>query len=113
PREWEDTRVLLFNDQADLLDLGTGSHALVRLGTFCLEVRNWETADSLFRRSRMRGDTLPDATFGLVLTADAFGQPAESDRYAREFVRRWPNDPRASYLDSVLRTSPNRSAAPR
>ena len=105
PREWEDARVLLFNDHADLMDLGTGSHALARLGAFCLEVGDHEAADSLFRRSRMRGDTLADATFGLVLTADALGHPAESDRYAREFLRRWPNDPRAAYLDSVLRVS--------
>jgi hypothetical protein len=113
PREWEDAQVLLFNDQADLMDLGIGGQALARLGTFCLEVHNDETADSLFRRSRARGDTLPDATYGLVLTADAFGHPAESDRYAREFLQRWPNDPRSAYLDSVLRASSQPTDAPR
>jgi hypothetical protein len=112
PREWEDARVLLFNDRADLMDLGTGSQALARLGTFSLEVRDWERADSLFRRSRARGDTLPDATYGLVFTADALGQPAEADQYAREFLGRWPNDPRAAYLDSVLGSSPDPSDVP-
>jgi len=106
PREWEGARVLLFNDQADLMDLGSGSHALARLGAFYLESRNWERADSLFRRSRAYGDTLSDATYGLVFTSDALGNPAAADRYAREFLRRWPNDPRAAYFDSVLRASP-------
>jgi len=105
PREWEDARVLLFNNRAYLVDFGTGSHALTNLGTFCIEVRDLAGADSLFRRSRARGDTLPDATYGLVYTSDALGRHTEADRYAREFLQRWPDDRRAAYLDSLLRGS--------
>jgi hypothetical protein len=95
PTEWEDAEVFLYQDEGTLRHLGRGSKALAELGYFTLRLRDWDHAERLFLRSRALGDTLADATFGLIITSDYQGRHADSERYAAEFLSRWPDDPRA------------------
>ena len=101
--EWEDARAFLFQDDGRVRDLGIGGRSLAELGYFTLRLERWGDAEQLFLRSRARGDTLPEATFGLIVTSGKLGRPEESRRYAEEFLRRWPNDPRAAVVAQGLR----------
>ncbi len=98
PRAWEEAEVFLYQDEGTLRHLGKGSAALAELGTFGLKLREWTRAEAMFLRTRTRGDTLADATFGLIITRDFLGDLAGSRRYAAEFLRRWPGDSRAEVV---------------
>lgn len=98
PPDWEDAETFLFSREGELRRLGRGSGALAGLGSFTLQTGQWAAADSMFRRSRALGDTLPDATFGLIYTSHHLGNFEESRAFEREFLRRWPDDPRAIEL---------------
>jgi hypothetical protein len=98
PREWEDATTLLYQDEGTLRRLGRGGQAQSELGYFTLRTHQWKLADEMFQRSRALGDTLPDATYGLIVTSDFLGRPRDSERYAAEFLRRWPGDPRAKVV---------------
>lgn len=98
PREWEDAEVFLFQDEGHLRALGKGGHALAQLGYFLLPIHDWPRAEAMLLRSRALGDTLADATFGLIITRDFLGDRAGSDTFAREFLRRWPHDPRTKTI---------------
>jgi len=102
PREWEDAQVFLFHDDGTLRAVGRGSQALAELGRFALRTRQWKEADEMFLRSRALGDTLADATYGLIITSDFLGRPQDSKRHAADFLRRWPNDPRARDVASAM-----------
>src|SRR6185503_16885608 len=82
PREWEDAEVFLFQDEGNLRDLGRGGEALSQLGYFLLKLHEWNRAEAMLLRSRQLGDTLADATFGLIVTRDYLGDHAGSQRYA-------------------------------
>jgi hypothetical protein len=96
PREWEQAEVFLFQDDGHVRALGRGSRAQAELGYLLLPWHEWDRADAMFERSRQLGDTLADATFGLIITRDFLGDHAGASAYAREFLRRWPDDRRAT-----------------
>jgi hypothetical protein len=100
PPQWEDAEVFFYRDDGTLRAFGRGGHALAELGYFTLRLRDWENAEAMFLRSRALGDTLADATFGLIITSDFLNRPDDSERYAQEFLRRWPNDSRAAVVAS-------------
>jgi hypothetical protein len=102
PREWEDAKVFLFQDEGTLRAVGSGSQALSELGLFAMRIEQWADADSMFLRSRALGDTLADATYGLIITSDFVGRKDDSKRYAAEFLRRWPNDQRAPAVAQAM-----------
>lgn len=102
PPAWEDAEVFLFHDDGSLRRLGRGSRALAELGLVAVRVREIPRADRWLGRSMAHGDTLPDALFGRVATADLMGRHAEARALARAFVRRWPDDPRAGVLREQL-----------
>ena len=91
----EDANVFVYWDEGNLRPIGRGGHALAELGYYTLRFRDFPKAEAMFLRSRALGDTLPDATFGLIITSDFLGRPADVDRYCKEFLRRWPDDWRA------------------
>jgi hypothetical protein len=115
PPEWEDAVIFLYQDEGTARALGRGSQALAELGTFTVRTEQWKLAEELFLRSRARGDTLADATFGLIITSDYQGRPLDAERYAREFLRRWPDDPRGRVLISGAPPppGPGQGGAPR
>ena len=106
PREWEDARTFLYQDEGTLRDLGRGSRALAELGYFTLQLEQWKDAEAMFLRSQALGDTLPDAVFGMIVTSYFLGREDESRRHAEEFLRRWPSDPRAPGVAAGLRGEP-------
>jgi len=110
PREWEDAEVFLYRDDGGMRALGRGSRALAELGYFTLRTRQWAAADSMFQRSRALGDTLADATFGLIITSGYLGRQGDERRYAEEFLRRWPDDARAATVAQGLRRPPGDAA---
>ena len=112
PREWEDAEVFLFRDDGNLRAMGRGGEALAGLGYFVLGAHEWEKAEAMFLRSRALGDTLADATFGLVITRDFLGHRDESTRYAEEFLRRWPNDSRVPLVAQGLAQNRHGAAVP-
>lgn len=103
PQAWQDAELLLYQDDGQLTALGRRSQGLARLGYYVLRLRQWSAADSLFRRSLALGDTVADATFGLVVTSSFLGRPEEARAHAAEFLRRWPRDPRAAVVLHGLR----------
>ena len=111
PPEWENVAVFLYQDHGALRLLGRGSRALTELGTFTLRTRNWGKADSMFLRARALGDTTADATFGLIITSDLLGRAGDSERYAREFLGRWPGDSRAPAVASTLTEEETKAAS--
>ncbi|MBI5711607.1 MAG: hypothetical protein HZC42_15080 [Candidatus Eisenbacteria bacterium] len=102
PRAWEDAESFLYQDDGTLRSLGRGAAALAGLGYFTLRTRQWARADAMFRRSLALGDTLADAAFGLSITSSFLGRPADERAYAAEFLKRWPDDPRAGVVRSAL-----------
>jgi hypothetical protein len=104
PREWEDAQLFRHVNAGSLQPLGTGSLALARVGEVHVADGRWDEAWRLFARTRERGDTLAPATLGLIISESFRGNRAESERYAREFLARWPDDPNAAAVDSALRT---------
>jgi hypothetical protein len=102
PREWEDAEALLYRGDGSARWIGHGSVALAELGYFKLRLRQFAGADSLFVRSLARGDTLPDALFGRVTVAAVTGDRATAESAGREFLRRWPNEPRAGAVRQTL-----------
>jgi hypothetical protein len=104
PREWEDARLFRHVGAGSLQPLGTGSPALAMVGAIQVANERWDDARRLFLRTRERGDTLATATLGLIMSESRRGNGVESERYAREFIARWPHDPNAAVVDSALRT---------
>jgi hypothetical protein len=102
PRDWEDAEVFLYQDEGTVRHVGKGAQALAELGYFLLKARDWPRCEAMFLRSLALGEPLPDATFGLIITRDFLGDPAGSAIYAREFLRRWPSDPRAATVAQGL-----------
>ena len=102
PRAWEDAETFLYQDDGTLRALGRGAPALAELGYFTLRTGQWARADAMFRRSLALGDTLADAVFGLGITSSFLGRPADERAYAAEFLRRWPDDPRARVVRAAL-----------
>lgn len=108
PPKWEKgVELLLYMDEGTLRPIGCCGKALSELGYFLVRGNDWERAEPLLLRSRELGDTLADATIGLILTRHFLGHEEESDRYAREFLRRWPNDPRANALRRTKEFAPD------
>ena len=105
PREWEDREIVLFNGDGKLWRIGRGGRALTELGYRLMPLGIWAPADSMFRRARALGDTLPDGTFGLMATSHYLGHDDVMREFCREFLRRWPNEPRAAVVDSALEKS--------
>ncbi|HET7225631.1 MAG TPA: hypothetical protein VFK69_07920, partial [Candidatus Eisenbacteria bacterium] len=102
PPAWESAEVYQFDNDGTLRDQGRGARALANLGYFALRQQRLEQADAMFRRSRALGDTLPDATFGLIITNSARKDDRAARAVAAEFLRRWPNDPRAATVRQGL-----------
>jgi len=88
-----------------LVAAGQPAQALAELGYFSLRLEQWKEAEAMFLRSRALGDTLADATFGLIITNSTLGREPEARRYAEEFLRRWPHDERAATVSAGLRQS--------
>ncbi|HTM57504.1 MAG TPA: hypothetical protein VL123_03740 [Candidatus Udaeobacter sp.] len=105
PREWEDAEIVGFAMDGRLKKFGTGGVALTELGYELLPLTSWTAADSMFRRARELGDTLPDGTFGLMVTSHYLGRTQEMQAFCREFLRRWPNEHRAAIVDTALHRS--------
>jgi len=105
PPEWEDAQLFLCVNVGPLQPLGTGSLALAQVGELHLGSGQWVEASRLFARTRERGDTLAPATLGLAISEEARGNRPGFERYAREFLARWPGDPRATAIDWALRTN--------
>ncbi len=105
PSEWEDAEIVLFFSDGRVRHVGRGGRALTDLGYRLLGIDEWAIADSMFRRARVLGDTLPDGTFGLIITSDFLGDAEESREFCREFLRRWPRERRAAVVDSALKRS--------
>ena len=103
PREWEDAEVFLYEPDGRSRHVGHGSRALAAVGTSALETGQWQWAEAMFRRTLARGDTLPDAVFGLANTRSLLGSGREAAAYARDFLRRWPRDPRARRVEEGFR----------
>lgn len=95
PAGWEDAHLFLYRNDGTLRSLGTGGVALAEVGWYALRLHQWGRADSLFRRSRAAGDTLADASFGLVVTSEQLGRAGLARAFGSEFLRRWPDDERA------------------
>jgi hypothetical protein len=112
PREWENAEVFFFKDDGRLRPIGRGGQALAELGYLLLPDHDWQRAEGMFMRSRELGDTLADATFGLIITRDFLGHREESNRYAEEFLRRWPNDPRAPVVARTTGPESTRNLPP-
>jgi hypothetical protein len=102
PPEWERAELFLYRTDGRLRALGHGGPALAQVGWSALTFRQWALAESLFRRSRVAGDTLPDATFGLLVTSTQLGRPLEGWGFGREFLSRWPSDERAAAVREQL-----------
>lgn len=102
PPEWEDAEAFLYHADGTLRPLGRRGRAQAEIGYFALRLRQFEKADSLFVRALALGDTVPDAVFGLVITRDALKHPEASQAWAAEFLRRWPEEPRATAVRSAL-----------
>ena len=114
PRDWEDAEVFLFQDDGSARHLGRGSRALAELGYFTIRTEQWARADAMLRRSLALGDTLPDAVFGLGVTSSFLGDELQARRWAREFTRRFPGDPRApTVLEELARPDSLRPKPPR
>jgi len=92
-----------FKGNGDLDPLGTGSLALAQVGEMHASVEGWDEARRLYLRTRTRGDTLAPATAGLAFVESMTGHDPEARAYAREFIRRWPSDPRAPLIAAALR----------
>ncbi len=105
PPAWEDAKAFLYQDEGTLRQLGRGTRALAELGYFSLRLQQWKEAEAMFLRSRALGDTLADATFGLIITSSSLGREPDARRYAEEFLRRWPRDERAATVAAGLRQS--------
>ena len=103
--EWETSEIVLFMGDGRLTDVGRGGHALTELGYRLMPLGQWAASDSMFRRARVLGDTLPDGTFGLMATSHYLGHDDVMREFCREFLRRWPNEKRAATVDSTLRRS--------
>jgi tetratricopeptide (TPR) repeat protein len=104
PRAWEDAQIFWSKANGGLEPLGTGSLALAQLGEMNVSLGQWDEARRLYSRTRERGDTLAPSTLGLMVVEAATGHQDEAQRYAVEFLRRWPDDPRAAVVDSALRS---------
>jgi len=117
PAGWERARLFLFQDAGTLRDLGSGAAALTELGRFALRLQDWEMAEGFFERGFALGDTLPDAAYGMMAAAFFQGRRDEAMRRGREFLARWPDDPRAGELALRLQQeaaigAPDGGAAP-
>jgi hypothetical protein len=106
PRDWEDAEVFLYEPDGRARHIGRGSPALVAAGTYALESGQWAWAEAMFRRALARGDTLPDAVYGLANTRSLLGSGREAAGFARDFLRRWPGDPRAREIAEGFRRAP-------
>ena len=105
PREWEDAEIVLFMADGRLKKAGHGGAALTELAYNLLPLAVWAPADSMFRRARELGDTLPDGTFGLMATSHYLGHDDQMREFCREFLRRWPSEHRAALADTALHRS--------
>ena len=101
----EGTEIVLFNGDGKIHRIGRGGCAITELGYRLLPLGQWAAADSMFRRARELGDTLPDGTFGLMATSHYLGRDDRMREFCREFLRRWPNESRAAVVDSALAKS--------
>lgn len=111
PPAWEHAEVYRFDNDGTLSDQGRGGTALANLGYFALQQQQLEPADAMFRRSRALGDTLADATFGLIITNSARHDGAAARAMALEFLRHWPSDPRADNVRQGLAQGASSGAA--
>jgi hypothetical protein len=106
PRAWEEAEVFYYYGTAGHLEhLGRGSLALAMLGEMLLGLERWADARDLYQRTRARGDTLAPATFGLIIAEANLGDAERSRAQAQEFLRRWPDDPRAARVGEALRAT--------
>jgi hypothetical protein len=103
--EWETSEIVLFMGDGRLTDVGRGGRALTELGYRLMPLGQWAVSDSMFRRARALGDTLPDGTFGLMATSHYLGHDDLMREFCREFLRRWPHEKRAAITDTTLQRS--------
>ncbi len=103
PPAWEDAALFIYHDDGSLRPIGHGAEALVEAAQLALRGERYALAERMLLRARALGDTLPAGTFGLIAAAGMQGHPDEAGHYAEEFLRRWPNDPRAATVRQALK----------
>jgi hypothetical protein len=101
PREWTDVECFLFEQRGYLERWGRGANALMRQGEFQLAAGAWEDAAASFRRARELADTLREATYGEMVALSALDRGREADALADQFLKCWPDDPRAPEIRAV------------
>lgn len=100
--EWGAALILLHENDGTLHPLGRGTVALERFGEEAIGIEQWPLAEDAFRRVLAQGDPTADAVHGLVYSLAGQSRDREAVELARDFVRRWPQDPRADALRQWL-----------
>ncbi len=97
-REWEGVRILRYDNDGTLTDVGSGSDALFALSEDYLKGERWQYAQLALERVLELGRDDAEVRWRLGRAAGYQGNEAGALEQARVLLERWPDSPRAVSL---------------
>jgi hypothetical protein len=98
PRAWEDSESFYFEQRGWLEPWGRGQRALLRQASVQAAAGDWAATLASYMRVRELGDSIPAALIGEIEALKHLNRTAEAAIVARDFIERWPDDPRAAAI---------------